>query len=49
LPDRRDGFVEAPLIAARHDDGGALFHELPRDREADALRTASDNRHLSIE
>jgi hypothetical protein len=49
LPDRRDRLVESPLIASRHDDGGALFREFPRDREADALRTARDNRNLSIE
>jgi len=33
LPDRRDGVIEPPLIASRHDDGSALFHELLCDRE----------------
>jgi hypothetical protein len=49
LPDRRDDFVESPLIASRHDDGGALFRELRSDGEADSLRAASDNSHPSIE
>jgi hypothetical protein len=49
LPDSRDGFIEPPLIPSRHDNGSALFHELLRDRGADSLRAAGDNRHLSIE